>query len=105
MCVLSEGDLELAVSVRHEVEERGRKRNIIGFHQHSHTSNQNIISEVISNGVNHVPKPQVTMRFPHQQPQHNHLLALSLMLTTIPQLGRLKSWSPLRIANLYKYYF
>lgn len=61
-----------------EKEEKGRKRSITAFHQCSHTGNQRVISEVISNDVNHAPKFQAMMTLPQQQLHNKHLLALCL---------------------------
>lgn len=77
-CILSEGVPELAAPDWHEAEDRRRMRSIAGFQQYSHTGNQRVISEVISNDVNHVPKSQVMTTSHYQQSQNKHLLALSL---------------------------
>lgn len=56
--------------------EKGRKRSITAFHQCSHSGNQRVISEVMSNDVNHAPKFQTMMTLPQQQLHNKHLLAL-----------------------------
>lgn len=60
-CEFSEGTPELGGSDLGQ--RRKGERNIIGFHQHSHTCNQRVISEVISNDVNHVPKFKLRWHF------------------------------------------